>query len=270
MMRWRVVLVGVTVIATIAGLAEAQIFDGGIPPTWTCDGICGASGADGVITLAPSSGAQYGYVVSAFDSPTGLALSGVGGTGSPTTGSRLRSSAFTATAGQELRFYFNYVTSDGAGYADYGWARLLDGSLTEVALLFTARTTPGGSTVPGFDMPAVAATITPATVTVVPGGPTWSPLGAESGLCYDTGCGYTDWVLSSYDIPVDGTYILEFGVVNWNDSSYQSGMAFDGITVGGAPPSASEAIPTLSGWGVLVLVSLLALLGTALIWRTRV
>jgi hypothetical protein len=31
---------------------------------------------------------------------------------------------FAATAGTALNFYFNYVTSDGAGFADYGWAEL--------------------------------------------------------------------------------------------------------------------------------------------------
>lgn len=264
----RLAAVCVTVLAAISGIADAQIFDGGIPPTWTCEGVCGALGADGVVTLAPSSGIQYGYVVTALDSPTGLALPGVGGAGSPTTGSRLRSEAFTATAGEDLQFYFNYVTSDGAGFADYGWARLLDASLNEVALLFTARTTPGGDTVPGFGMPPIAATITPASVTIVDGGPLWSPLGTDSGACYDVGCGYTDWVRSNYTVPADGTYVLEFGVVNWNDNGFQTGMAFDGITIGGEPPGAA-AIPTVSGWGLVVMASLLALLGTALLWRTR-
>jgi hypothetical protein len=252
MKGWRLIVVCAAAIVAICGFAEAQVFDGGVPPTWTCEGYCGAMGADGVVTLAPGGGTQYGYVVSAADSPTGLALPGVGGTGNPDTGSRLRTSAFVADAGEELRFLFNFVTSDGAGYADYAWARLLDGSLNEVALLFTARTTTGGSTVPGFSMPPVAATITPATVNIIDGGPTWSPLASYSGMCYDTG-------------------ILEFGVVNWDDSSYDTGMAIDGLTVGGAPPVAESIadIPTLSGWGVVLMVSLLTLLGTALIWRSR-
>ena len=32
-----------------------------------------------------------------------------------------------------------------------------------------------------------------------------------------------------------GNYILEFGVVDWSDQGYDSGLAFDGITVGGKP-----------------------------------
>lgn len=269
MKRWRFGAGAFAACILLSAAAVAQVFDGGIPPTWTCEGVCGALGADGVVTLAPGAGTQYGYVVSAQTSPTGLALPGVGGTGSPTTGSRLRSAAFSGTSGEELRFYFNYVTADGAGYADYGWARLLDASLNEVALLFTARTTTGGSTVPGFSMPAIAATITPPTVNIVAGGPSWSPLGSDSGYCYSTGCGYTGWVVSSYNLPASGTYVLEFGVVNWNDTSVQSGMAIDGITIGGQPVESGEPIPTVSEWGLGVLVSLLALAGIAFLWNTR-
>ncbi|HUX29311.1 MAG TPA: hypothetical protein VMV78_01650 [Thiobacillus sp.] len=62
-------------------------------------------------------------------------------------------------SGDELEFNFNFATPDGAGYADYGWARLLDSSSSVVAPLFTARTTPEGNSVPGFDMPVIDATI---------------------------------------------------------------------------------------------------------------
>ena len=150
-------------------------------------------------------------------------------------------------------FNFNFVTSDGAGYADYAWSRLLDSSLNEVALLFTARTTPAGNSVPGFGMPVIEATINPATVTIVPGGPVWSPLGGSSGSCYSTGCGYTDWVESTYTIAGAGNYILEFGVVNWSDTLYASGMAFDGITVGGEPivPVPEPATLLLLGSGLV-------------------
>jgi len=102
-----------------------------------------------------------------------------------------------------------------------------------VAHLFTARTTPEGNTVPGFGMPAIEATMNPATVTVVPGAPSWSPLGGDSGECYSTGCGYTGWVESTFTIVAAGDYILEFGTANWSDTAFDSGMAFDGITVAG-------------------------------------
>ncbi len=211
-----------------AGEVSATAFDSGIPAGWSCVGNCGTLGADGVVTTSPEGG-DYGWVVS---------NTGIYGLGLPvggTDGTRLRSSVFSADAGDALVFNFNYVTSDGAGYADYAWSRLLDSALNEVAVLFTARTTPGGNSVPGFGMPAIAATMDPVTVTIIPGGPSWSPLGGYSGRCYSTGCGYTDWVESTYEIALAGNYILEFGVVDWGDSIYDSGMAFDGITVGGVP-----------------------------------
>lgn len=206
------------------------LFDSGIPAGWTSQGNTGTLGANGVVTLAPSGGSQYGWV------STAGGVSGVGlGLGSETTGSALTSSLFSATAGDNLHFSFNFVTSDGAGYADYGWTNLYDSAHSLVATLFTARTTPSGNSVPGFGMPSIAATITPSTVTIIPGGPSWAPLGSSSGTCFDTGCGYTDWIQSDYTIAASGNYLLEFGAVNWNDSLYQTGMAFDGITVGGTP-----------------------------------
>ena len=200
---------------------------------WTGVGNFGTLGADGVVTLSPfPETTQYGYVSTA-GGVSGVGLPGVGGTGNPTTGSVLTSVQFAAKAGDALEFYFNYVTSDGAGFADYGWARLLDADLMEAALLFTARTTPGGDTVPGFAMPTPAATLVPTSTPIIGGAPTWSALGGSSGTCWSTGCGYTGWVKASYVILADGNYFLEFGVVNWNDSLYQSGLAFDGATIAG-------------------------------------
>lgn len=218
-----------TSVLSFSGSALATAFDSGIPATWSCTGNCGALGANGDVTASPEGG-NYGWVAS-NTGITGLGLAGIGGTD----GSRLRSGVFSASAGDDLVFYFNYVTSDGAGYADYAWSRLLDSSLNQVAVLFTARTTPGGNTVPGFGLPAIAATVEPAIVTVTSGGPDWSPLGGYSGSCYSTGCGYTGWVRSTYEILAAGNYILEFGVVDWSDQYYDSGMAFDGITVAGVP-----------------------------------
>ena len=221
------------------GEAIATAFDGGIPVGWTCTGNCGTGSASvtgGVVTTSPEGG-SYGWVAS-NTGVTGLGLPAIpsdSNGNNATDGSRLHTSVFFANAGDTLHFYFNFVTSDGAGYADYAWAELLDTSLNDVAHLFTARTTPAGNTVPGFGMPAIEATINPATVTVVPGGPVWSPLGGYSGSCWAIGCGYTGWVESTFTIAAAGNYILEFGVVDWADQIYDSGMAFDGITVGGKP-----------------------------------
>jgi len=203
------------------------IFDSGLPAGWDCTGSCGTAGADGVVTSSPFGG-NYGWVATT-DGASGAGLDGLAGT----TGSNLQSSLFSAEANDDLNFFFNYVTSDGAGYADYGWARLLDESFNQVALLFTARTLASGNIVPGFDMPTPEATLSPGSVEIIGGAPTWSPLGSSSGECYSAGCGYTGWIESTYTIANAGNYYLEFGTTNWTDSEYQSGLAFDGITVGG-------------------------------------
>jgi len=245
----------VTFALVFTGEASAGLFDSGIPASWTTLGNSGALGANGDVTLAPVGGSQYGWV----STNGGVTNSGLG-LGYETNGSLLTSSVFSATAGDSLEFYFNFVTSDGAGFADYAWARLLDSTSTEVALLFTARTTPSGNSVPGYGMPAIAATIDPATVTIIPGGPYWSPLGGSSGTCYSGGCGYSDWVKSTYGIADTGNYILEFGVVNWSDTAYQTGLAFDGITVGGEPlgdPGIPEPVSLLLlGSGLLGMAGL--------------
>ncbi|MTV53172.1 NF038132 family protein [Pseudoduganella buxea] len=236
-----------------AGSAAATGFENGIPGGWQCQGSCGTAGADGVVTLAPNGGSQYGWV-STDNGQDGVALPGVGSTGTSINGSVLRSNLFTAAAGQALDFKFNYVTTDGAGFTDYAWARLLDASGDQVALLFTARTSSGGSAIPGFEMPEAAATLTPAEVDIVAGGPVWSPLGPNSGECYDAGCGYTGWVQSAYAIANAGQYYLEFGVTNWDDSDYQSGLAFDGVTLDGVPlpvPEPGTYAMMLAGLGML-------------------
>ena len=240
----------VALMTCFTGSASAGTFDLGVPGGWTCAGNCGTSGASGVVTLAPVGGTQYGFVSTASgQSGVGLAIGGVNG-------SKLQSHLFTANAGEALEFYFNYVTSDGLGYADYAWARLLDGSGSEVARLFTARTTQSGDAVPGFDVPAPIATLTPSPVTIIGGNSTWAPLGASSGTCYHgpaAGCGYTGWIKSQYTIAAGGSYRLEFGATNWGDSAYDSGLAFDGVTVAGAP---IEVIPTVPEPATLALLGL--------------
>jgi len=229
----------------------ASLFSGGLPAGWVVDGggaSFGTSGADGDVTLAPGSAGNYGWISTNEGRRDVGILPGIGNRTDPlidnfVTGSTLTSTLFAATAGQNLRFFFNYVTSDGAGFADYAWARLLDGSSNQVAVLFAARTTPGGNSVPGFGLPATSATLLPALVAIpevldVNGarvGPTWSPLGSDSGSCFDQGCGLTGWVQSDYTIASAGAYRLQFGVTNWDDESFQSGMAIDGVTLGNVP-----------------------------------
>lgn len=224
-----------TVLAASAlampGTAQATSFDSGIPAAWTCIGNCGTLGANGVVTASPEGG-NYGWIAS-NTGKTGLGLPGYDGID----GTQLRTSVFSAAAGDKLEFYFNYITSDGGGYSDYAWVRLLDGSLNEVAILVTARTTLSGDTVPGFNLPGLApgVTLTPSSTPIIPGGTSWSPLGGYSGACYGTGCGYTGWIGMSYLIAAAGNYALEFGVVDYGDEAFDSGLAFDGILIGGVP-----------------------------------
>jgi len=188
------------------------------PSGWTCAGNCGTDGADGSITLSPAGNAVYEWV-STNGGTLGVGALPTGGLGGETDGSTLATPVFAATAGSPLVFYFNYVTSDGAGFADYGWAELFSATNTPVALLFTARTTPSGSVVPGTGMPSPLATLTPASVPIIGGAPTWAPLGGFSGSCFSGGCGYTGWIKSSYTIPTAGNYYLEIGATNWSDEA---------------------------------------------------
>jgi hypothetical protein len=203
-----------------------------------CVGTCGTLGANGVVTTSPQGG-DYNYVSTNGSMNLGSADLNIG---SETNGSTY-SFSFLGNAGDELKFHFNFVTSDGAGYADYAWVNLA-GPSSDLTL-FTARTTPSGNTVPGFGMPAISpgVTVNPATVTVIPGGPDWSPLGSSSGGCYSGGCGYTGWVEATYTLLETGNYSMLFGTVNWSDTAYDTGLAFDGITVGGVEVDPNPTVP---------------------------
>src|SRR3954470_23922028 len=82
--QWRVsmsvrgLVFGVGTGLLVSGALHAQQFNGGIPAGWTCTGVCGTSGANGDVPLAPGGGTQYGYVTTT-GGVTGVALSGVGG-----------------------------------------------------------------------------------------------------------------------------------------------------------------------------------------------
>lgn len=197
----------------------------------TCIGNCGESTvADGVVTL-PAGATSYNWISTEMGLDGAGQLAGYGGTN----GSSLTSDAFYAAAGATVEFYFNYVTSDGSGYADYAWAQLVGASSSTT--LFTARTKPEGNIAPGFDLPDVNATLTPGNVQIINGGPVWAPLGESSGACYigvGNGCGYTGWIKSTYTVAESGTYQLAFGVTNYIDTAYQSGMAFQGLLLNGA------------------------------------
>jgi hypothetical protein len=232
-------------VLAVAGLTSLMV---GNAEASVCVGNCGTDVSDGVVTLSPSGNSSYQYVSTNGGVTGGGQISSVGGTD----GSQFSTSPFLAAANAPLQFYFNYITSDGAQYADYGFAQLLTASGTLVATLFTARTSVSGNTSPGFGLPTNNATLAPAATPIVPGGPTWSKLGADSGKCFDAGCGRTGWIQSNYTIVDAGTYILTFGVTNFLDTIYNSGLAFDGVTIAGAP-LVTPSVPEPSTWAMILL-----------------
>lgn len=234
--------------------AVALTFAAGSAAASTCVGNCGTGGADGVVT-APPNGAGYRWISTAGGLDGVGQIAGVGGTN----GSLFTSSTFTANAGDTLRFYFDYVTSDGqqpAGvdYEDYTWAQLQTDAGDAVAMLYTARTEPAGNIVPGSGLGPISATLTPSSVTITPGAPTWSPLGSSSDTCWGPGCGYTGWVQSDFIISQAGTYRLQLGVTNFVDTAYDSGLAFNGLTIASHPiDDDPEGVPEPAAWALMIL-----------------
>lgn len=231
---------------------------------YECTGNCGdPMGADGVVTAAPIGNGEYQYV-STFGGADGVGSLNLSGA-SQTNGSLYVSDSFSALAGDSLNFYFNYVTSDGTGtYTDYAWAALrpMDGGAD--IILFTARTTPEGNTVPGFGLPGLAdgATLDPASTPIIGGVPYWSALGNSTGTCYGDGCGYTGWIEMNYLFADTGIYSLVFGVTNVYDTSYNSALAFASPTVNNEPIGGTVPEPA-------TLTLMLASLGLAGALRRR-
>lgn len=243
-----VVLCGIAALMARADTARAD----------TCVGTCGTDVANGDVTLPPGF-SSYQYVSTSGGPGGGGNLPAVFGSPGETStnGSTLTTSTFTTTPGELINFHFNYITSDGSGFPDYAWAGLMSTDGGQNYLIFSAETQPTGNTVPGLTMPALAAgaSLVPPTSPITPGsgiqcgsgscnsppgGPVWSELGGSSGQCWATGCGLTGWIESDFNGEAADTYVLEFGVSNSNDTIYDSGLAFAGIEVGGAPIGTPE------------------------------
>jgi hypothetical protein len=68
--------------------------------------------------------------------------------------------------------------------------------------------------------------------------------GCDSALAFKAptqGCGTAGWASSSFTIGTAGSYFLLFGVTNWNDELFDSGLAIDGVTVNGQTISGTAA-----------------------------
>jgi hypothetical protein len=227
----------------LCGIAGAAMmaFSAAAAGALTCDGTCGVLGADGDIAASPLGGV-YDWV-STDGAPDGVgSIKGIGGNN----GSTSTASLFSAIAGSTVKFFANFVTTDGSGFTDYAWVELRDAASVHVAWLFTARTNDTGNTVPGGLLPAVDAALSPASTAITPTAPVWAPLGADSGDCYlsvGNGCGFTGWIESTYVISDPGSYQLVFGVSNLTDRFHNSGLAFDGIDLA-APALSAVPVPT--------------------------
>ena len=233
---------------------------------WSVSGVAGVITGGTTVPTSPLGNAQFGYVTTA--GPEGdynqtyntspLALESQGkGSGTQTNGTKVRLGSFQATANEKLDLYFDYITTDGSGYDDYAWARLIDaGNQSTAAWLFTARSTHSGNgnVVPGNVLNKQTDNNLPKDLDATPNNgntvnfnissTVWAPLGSSSGSCWDSSntCGQTGWIKSSFTIATTGTYYLEFGVNNWGDTAYDSALAFDFT---GLNPATSSA-PTSS------------------------
>lgn len=251
------------VLSMASGAAEVSVAN----LNWSTTGVAGliagdyqASPDDIMLGASPVGNASFGYLSTSGGlygvSPLALNLDEFGF--DQTNGSRVVSSHFTAQANDTLMLHFNYVTTDGRGYDDYAWARLVSSTNDEtVAWLFTARSGNApdgdgtGDYVPGkvlseqvnykdldSDDPnrKIAAVLNGGVPVIgMPGGSgtNWVPLGLTNtgsyGWCWDvgSGCGSSGWIESAYSVENTGSYYLEFGVINWGDEFYDSALAVD-------------------------------------------
>lgn len=237
--------------------------------SWTCSGVCATSAADGDISLSPLANPYYGFVATSGSAAFGispLALDANSrGNGTENNGSRIVSGAFHADSGDLLDLRFNYISTDGKGFDDYAWARLVNAADNAlVAWLFTARSSNSstGNIVPGdvvdkndFDPHAVILDYKDFNFhsKTTPDNVVWSWLGNSNGTCWRdnaAGCGYTGWLQSQVSLSGTGDYRVEIGVVNWGDEAFDSGLAFDFVGLTSAVPEPDSLLLALLGLGI--------------------
>lgn len=218
---------------------------------WLATGAAGLIGGTATMPLSPLDNPYFGFVTTTGGaghfgsgdnvSPLELKSDGKGNEGN-NNGTKIVSSAFTGLAGDTLSLQFNYISTDGRGYEDYAWARLVDADTDETAAwLFTTRSTNSarGNVVPGDVLNRQVDSGAPDELDAVlndgdrigfdVASTVWQPLGTWSGYCWDNAntCGPSGWIQSEYTFASDGNYYLEFGVVNWGDEAFDSALAFD-------------------------------------------
>ena len=251
---------------------------------WTPTGAAGLIEGTSTVPVSSSGNTPFGYLTTTGGqqgvSPLELKTDGKGSERSEN-GSLVISSAFSAARGDTLSMLFNYISTDGRGYEDYAWARLLNADTRETAAwLYTARSdrSARGAVVPGNVLKRqVDGSLPDELDAVLNNGSSvgfnvsstdWAPLGGWSGSCWTSAntCGPTGWISSDYAFTDSGDYVLELGVVNWGDEAFDSALAFDftglrqdnfrGMTVLGDPSTNGVPLPTtpalvLAGLGLL-------------------
>lgn len=276
--RW--MFAALTAVSALLPAQAATVLPPAALSAWACTGVCGSLGADGHVTLSPLGNAQYGYVATAGSEAFGVSPlqldANSRGNGTETNGSRYLSGSFSAASGSTLEMRFNYVSTDGKGYDDYAWARVVDATDGHlVAWLFTARSSNSstGKIVPGDvvrrsefdpDERLVDYGSFRFNTQVIDDPVNWSPLGYSNQSCWRDnaqGCGFTGWLQSRYSFASTGSFRVEVGVVNWGDGAYDSGLAFDFT---GLQPAMPSAVPE-PGQAPLLAAGLLA----SAWWMTR-
>jgi hypothetical protein len=233
--------------AHAAQSAETSVAD----LTWFATGAAGLIGSTDTVPVSATGNTNFGFVTTAGGaghfgsadnvSPLDLKSDGKGNEGT-NNGSKIVSGAFTGIEDNTLSLQFNYISTDGRGYDDYAWARLVNAGTNDTAAwLFTARSTNSarGNVVPGDVLNRQVDKDAPDELDAVlnngdsigfnVSSTVWQPLGGFSGYCWDDAntCGPSGWIQSEYTFTATGSYYLEFGVANWGDEVYDSALAFD-------------------------------------------
>lgn len=213
--------------------------------SWSATGAAGLIEGTSTVPVSSTGNTPFGFLTTTDGaqgvSPLVLKTDGKGSEQSEN-GSLLRSSVFSAARGDSLSIQFNYVSTDGRGYEDYAWARLVHaGSNETAAWLYTARSdrSARGSVVPGNVLKRQVDGSLPDELDAVlndgnsvgfnVSSTVWAPLGGWSGSCWTSAntCGPSGWIESAYGFADGGDFVLEMGVVNWGDEAFDSALAFD-------------------------------------------